>query len=695
MKTLGIFFIIVAIFFSPLVKGKLPVPSDSLVGLYHPWRDALASEFPRGLPFKNFLITDPIRQQIPWRKIVIDQWREGKLPRWNPFSFSGTPLAANIQSGAFYPLNVVFFVMPFPIAWTVLIILQPILAGIFLFVYLRNLKVNQWASLLGAITWSFSGFSIAWLTWGTMVHAALWLPLALLAIDKKRPYLLLFALAMSVFAGHSQIALYVFILIAVYAIYQKSFSFFPWLGAIFIALVQLVPFVRLVSQSGRFSELDSWTKPGWFLPWQHLAQFIAPDFFGNPTTLNYWGEWNYGEFIGYIGIVSLIFVFLALRLKESRFWVSIAVASLVLMLPNPIARLPILTSLQPTRLMVLASFSLSILTAFGFDRFLKERKKPFVQLFVLFIILLILWGFGILNPVSKRNLILPTGLFVFGSVFLYLPKKISTVALVAIIAFDLLRFGWKFTPFTDTKYFFPETAAIEFLQNQKKPFRVVSVDARILPPNTSAYYGIESIEGYDPIYLKTYEEFIAASERGKPDIAPPYGFNRIITPHNLDSPLISLLNVRYVLSLADIEQPYLHKVFQEGETRVYEDSRNLPRAFFVEGVVIEKNRQKILEKLFEKDFQPLKTAIIEKPMSLLSTPLMLTEYVSIVEYGSDAIKLDVQAENPRFLFISNMFYPGWQAKIDGELVEIYRTNYLFQGVIVPSGRHVIVLQYRG
>ena len=177
--------LITGIFFYPtILQKKLPVPSDSLVGLYHPWRDLYAQTNPQGIAFKNFLITDPIRQQIPWRKIAIDQWKQGIIPLWNPFSFSGTPLSANIQAGVFYPLNILFFVLPFPFAWTVLIVLQPIFAGFFLFMYLRHLKLTQWASLLGAIIWGFSGFNIAWLTWGTMVHTALWLPLALLATDK-------------------------------------------------------------------------------------------------------------------------------------------------------------------------------------------------------------------------------------------------------------------------------------------------------------------------------------------------------------------------------------------------------------------------------------------------------------------------------------------------------------------------------
>ena len=81
--------------------GYLPIPSDALVGLYHPFRDLYATEYPRGIPFKNFLITDPVRQQIPWRMLVVDLEKKLQIPPWNPYNFAGTPLLANFQTGAF------------------------------------------------------------------------------------------------------------------------------------------------------------------------------------------------------------------------------------------------------------------------------------------------------------------------------------------------------------------------------------------------------------------------------------------------------------------------------------------------------------------------------------------------------------------------------------------------------------------
>ena len=99
-----------AVFFYPTItKGLLPVPADTLIGLYHPWLDQAATTNPAGVPFKNFLITDPIRQQIPWKKLVIDDWKKGKVPVWNPYNFSGAPLLANFQSAVFSPLNFLYF----------------------------------------------------------------------------------------------------------------------------------------------------------------------------------------------------------------------------------------------------------------------------------------------------------------------------------------------------------------------------------------------------------------------------------------------------------------------------------------------------------------------------------------------------------------------------------------------------------
>ncbi|MBI2031281.1 MAG: YfhO family protein [Candidatus Levybacteria bacterium] len=751
-RLLPIFFIIFiafTFFWQFIFKSLYPIPSDTIVGLYHPFRDLYSKEFPRGVPFKNFLITDPVRQQYPWRYLAINLEKNLELPLWNPYNFAGTPLLANHQSAALYPLNLLFFILPFNFSWSILIILQPLLAGIFLFLYLNNFKLNRWAGIIGSITFSFSGFSIAWMEWNTILHTALWLPLILLATDKivfsikysvlsikNKNFLiwgLIFVLSLTsaFFAGHLQTFFYLFITSTVYLIVRWAqygrikkilFIFLIFYLLFFIlTFVQWYPLFQFILFSARSVDQIPWQNPGWFIPWQNLIQFIAPDFFGNPTTLNYWGEWNYGEFLGYIGVFPLIFSLYSLFFRRDRktlFFGTIFFLSLILALPTIFAKIPFILNIpfinttQPTRLLFLTDFSLAVLASFGFDYFLKmkNKKEIFHPIIFILIILICLWLFVYYGRnidknliidnllVAKRNIVLPTLIFLLSSLsiffYIFFHKKNKNVFLVfsvlvlSITIFDLFRAGWKFTPFTKKDYLFPQTKILSFLQEKNDNFRVMSTDSRILPPNFSIIYKIQSIEGYDPLYLRRYAELITASKRGVPNIKPPFGFNRIITPYNYSSKIIDLLGVKYILSLADLKSGALVKVFQEGEARVYENKNVLPRAFFVNEVKNVAGKTEAINEIFRSDFDPFKTAIVENFED--SQVGNKNGKVNIVEYRSNKIIINTENENKGFLVLTDSFYPTWRAEIDGVSTKIYLTNFDFRGIVIEEGKHEVV-----
>lgn len=708
------------------LESKLPIPSDTIIGLYHPFRDLYVKDYPNGIPFKNFLITDPVRQQYPWRELAITFEKKLQLPLWNPYNAAGTPLLANFQTAAFYPLNILFFILPFSFAWSVSIFMQPLLAGVFIYFYLTHTRLNKWASILGAITFSFSGFSIAWLEWNTVGHVALWLPLILLSIDKivarNKPLIwsgvFLFSIISSFYAGHLQTFFYLFVLSGAYFIAkwfqfgrQKNiFILFLILNSLFIILTsaQWMPTLHLIGESAREVDQIDWQKEGWFIPWQHLIQFVAPDFFGNPTTLNYWGAWNYAEFIGYAGILPLILAIFALffrRDKKTLFFGTFFFLSLLFSLPTIFAKLPFLlqipfiSSAQPTRLLFLTDFSLAVLCALGFDYFLRNKKgMPSVVGFV-GIVLVGAWIFASTQnlAVAKRNLILPTAVFFLSGIVIFLfsrfqkqQRVILLLCFIAIVAtgVDLVRFGLKFTPFTNSEYVFPKTEIISFLQGREGYFRIMATDPRILPPNFSVIYRLQSIDGYDPLYLRRYGELIAASERENPDIAPPFGFNRIITPHRYDSKIIDLLGVKYILSLSDISSPKLTKVFQEGQTRIYENKDVLPRAFFVEQVNRMHLKKDVIKRMFADDFGPKTEALIEEQVNIHPKPVTVGK-INIIHYSQNNVSIKTENSGDGFLVLTDSFYPTWHAKIDGKETKIYRTDYNFRGIFVPKGNHLI------
>lgn len=759
-----LFVVVVLIFFYPFfLQGKIPIPADTIVGMYHPWRDVTWDNYKTGVPFKNFLITDPVRQQYVWRNLAVDEVKKGNLPLWNPYSFSGTPLLAGFQGAPFYPLNILFFILPFHLAWGILVVLQPLLAGLFLYAYLRVMNVSKSSSILGALSFSFSGFSIAWLEWNTIGHVATWLPLILLSIEKifqtisrhaelvsasKRSrtkfgmtndkeliiwsLIFIFSLVPQFFAGHLQIFFYSFLIILAYLIARiistkknklKIILLFVICFLLFalITSTQWLPTLQFILLSARDFDHGSWMKEGWFIPWQHLIQFIVPDFFGNPATGNYWGIWNYGEFIGYIGIIPLILVIYALlfrRDKKTFFFGGLVFVSLIFALPTPLAKLPyqlqitLISTSQPTRLIFITDFALSILAALGLDYFLKNKTSVIQIIKVLILngfIFAFLWLF-VLNKLSflpfvirpedlivaKRNLIFPTLLFASSSILLMAFFKIKNsifkllfvICFMLFVIFDLFRFGWKFTPFTKDEWIFPATKMINILKEDKENFRVMSLDRRIMPPNFSVNYRIQDIAGYDPLYLKNYSQFIASYGRNEPDLSPA-AFNRIITPTNFESFFTDLLGVKYILSLDPIQSDKLNLVTSEGKTLLYQNMRVFPRAFFAEKAIKVDTSKEIIETMFNLNDDLRRIAVVSDNMGLIPQKISPDEKIKIIEYSNDFVKLDTHSSIPRLLVLTDIYYPSWKVYIDGSKAQLIQVDLIFRGVVIPQGNHIV------
>jgi hypothetical protein len=747
-------------FWKFIFQGLLPIPADTIPGLYYPYREIYSNTNPNGIPFKNFLITDPVRQHIPWRKLIIEEIKQKQLPLWNPYTFAGYPLFANIQSAPLYIFNFLFIIFNFNLAWSALILIQILFAGLGMFAYLKKIRLTELASLLGAITYMFSGIMVAWLTWGTIGHVLIWLPVLLLVVEsvfekirkKSNKAIVIYTVILSIVefimwsAGHFQISLYVTIFLFLYAIAKtylllirsdkknrknltrKLFLFYSlWfcLTAVFCAILW-VPLVNFLRVSYRIMDVNLWLKEGWFIPWKHLVQFLVPDYFGNPSTMNYWGTWNYGELVGYMGVGSLMLVFLALfgrKDKKTLFYGSMFFLLLFLATPTYIAKLPFLLNmpifsvLQPTRYLSLIVFSLCTLSALGFDSLLcaKISLRLFLTMIIFYIIVfLILWIITILGKsgsiqgvdsnnfsVAFRNLILPTLTMLFSTILLLIlffrpmkkrgVKVIASLLFLLILTFDLIRFGWKFTPFVKAEYLYPETDSIQFLKNKEGIFRIMSTDDTIFPPNMTIMHKLQTLDGYDPLFLSDYGKFIAAWKRNKPDISY-FDFNRIITVHDFENRFADLLGVKYVISKAPLDNPKLTLIHTSGSMYIYENNQAFPRAFFVEGILNAENPQKAIELLFEKSINLNKYAVVINAPDITYYPLNSEESVEIQEYSSNKILVQTKSDQERFLVLSDAYYPSWKAYINGVDTPIYKTNFAFRGILVPKGNHTIIFQ---
>jgi hypothetical protein len=261
------------------------------------------------------------------------------------------------------------------------------------------------------------------------------------------------------------------------------------------------------------------------------------------------------------------------------------------------------------------------------------------------------------------------------------------IVLIGITTFDLLFFAGKYTPFASTNYFYPTTKTLAFLQRQPGQFRIMTTTRQILSPNIATHYHIQSIDGYDPLYLMRYGELMAASERGKPDISSPFGFNRIVVANQTNSPIVDLLGVKYVLSLTERSDPKLKKVFQEGETRVYENTKALPRAFFVTHVQKTSSKQHAIAKLFDSKIDLRDIAVIEDTQ--LDSRSFTAGSAQIIDYEANKVVVRTTSSGDGFLVLTDTFYPTWHVTVDGNSREIIRTDFNFRGVVVPKGNHTV------
>ncbi len=748
-----ILFLIIIFFYPVFLQGKLPIPADTITGMYYPFKDVSFAGYPAGVPYKNFLTTDPVRQQYVWRYAAMSQMVNGVLPLWNPYSFSGTPLLANFQSASFYPLNTLFIFLPFDVAWTILIIVQPLLAGMFLYFYLKEIGVGETGAFIGSVAFAFSGFSIAWLEWNTVLQTALWLPLLLLSIEKiiqaisnlqnsklqaKKKKIIIwvgiftFSLIFSFFAGHLQIFFYEFIVTNFYLAIKILLArknklriillfLFCYLLFVILTLVQWLPSLRFILLSARNVDQGNYTHvAGWFLPWQNLVQFIAPDFFGNPATNNYWGVWNYGEFVGFIGILPLIFALYALVFHYSKkvlFFGTVFFLSLIFALPNVFSMLPfslhipLLSSSQPTRLMFLVDFSLSILSALGYEKISSDKniRKILCVLIPVAAVFILLWIFVLkfslfkLNisaadiSVSKRNLFLPSIVYLFSAVLLLwvASKKMNNKVplfflLIIIFIAEIFRFGWKFTPFSKSEFLYPPTTVTNFIKRDNKSnFRIMATDRRIMPPNFSVYYKLQDVAGYDPLYLLLYNRFAASWGRGKTDIDAA-SFNRIVTPSNYDSFFSDLLGVKYILSFGPLKSSKLRYIMTEGNTYLYENTKFFPRAFFAGNIVIASNPQEEMDKMYSLADNLRNTVVLNKNVDIKPQKKGLeNDKAEIVHYEANDVQIKVVTTEDRLLVLTDIYYPSWKASIDEKPAEILKADFLLRAIVVPKGEHTI------
>ena len=345
----------------------------------------------------------------PRRLFAADCIWSGILPLWNPHLACGVPFLANLQSSVFYPLSVIYYILPFQAGFTCFIVLHYFLAGLFMFLLMRNWKYDILSSITAAMVFMFGGYMVSILDNVAFLTSGVWLPLIVLFFDRslreKRPVWLVLtgvAIGVQILGGDaSSYVLSTFVFMGAYLLYVVSskrhlpmgekgrlFLALPlaWIIGLSLAAVTLVPFIEFVSCSTRAEGLSYGTLTRWSYHPLELFQLLVPFIFGTTVPMCRWfGQFWLDTF--YMGVFPLLMVVFCIFWSAGRFrlfLLSIVFLSLFMAFGsyNPLfdlmATLPGVNRVQyPVKYLFLASFSLSLLSGMGFSSLFGslEHKK--------------------------------------------------------------------------------------------------------------------------------------------------------------------------------------------------------------------------------------------------------------------------------------------------------------------------------
>ncbi len=735
-----------------MLRGLIPLPTDALAGAYYPWAGQDWG-FVAGIPYKNISLTDVFSQLYPWRSLAMDLIRQGNLPLWNPFSFSGIPLLGNWQSAPFYPLNIIMLIFGNMQGYGMMVFLQPILAAIFMYVFLKQLKLSNVAAALGGLVSAYSGFVMVYLEYATIGQIMLWLPLILYLIEKyfeKRQIRYLAMSAIFLFpvltGGFFQPAFYVVLIVCFYWLFRSLSTTssinklrLVGIGAAFIlagvatAAVQLLSTSELLRFSIRNLDHNIVEYHYGLLPIQNLVSFLAPDFFGNPATGNYWGAIQYQEATGYFSAIALALViagvFTRKRTWRLNLFTGLFVTSIIFAFDSPIGRLvyqlkfPLLSTGYASRWLIITAFSGAFLAATTVD--IVNRKKLGLILGGFLGLLILIYGLiwktllpidPAYVPVALRNLLLPIALLVAAmAVCTFIRNKNwAKWLLLLLIAFDLGRFTIKFTPFSKPQYTNRAIPVFEYIKDQSKVDRVISEKGPILPANTWMYPKLYSPTGYDPLLIKDYAVFFRILDmdvKKNIEAGDRFGggsFSRYLNLFNLRSPLLDLVGAKYLLAVkydsfgmirpwgkineAGVNLSRYKPVFEDGETVVLQNQTVLPRTVLFYTAESETDNERAIEKLVS-GFDFRNKLLIDKKNPTQYIPGK-DDTVEITSYSANEVDFQVKTQNGAYLFLSDTFFPGWQVSINGKLGEILRADSTFRAVEVPPGKSNVEMVYR-
>ena len=302
-----------------------------------------------------------------------------------------------------------------------------------------------------------------------------------------------------------------------------------------------------------------------------------------------------------------------------------------------------------------------------------------------------------------------------GFLYAYFSAKLSYTVLLLLLfgiqSYDLLQVGLRFVPESGFTRQNPYDSV--FMERQARPLdRFIQqniydeagiYEHRVLPlldnpfNNAVPSYFYPTIGGYSGAKLSLFQDVFMSNNAALFD--GPFGIN-------LD--LLRLFNTKYITYGGNLNVPGVVPVYSSEQGSVYEVQDILPKAFFVDSVRLVNSGPEAFDYLKNPgriDFSSValvelddlwEDQAIETINSLPTSTLVdSTSLVNVTKYTGAELELSIERFSTGFLVINELYYPaGWKAYLNGEEIQIYKTNYFLRGLIIPPGNHELILDFQ-
>jgi len=683
------------------------------------------------LPGQIFILRDSFHIFYPEWKFEAQVYGQGYFPLWNPYEYLGLPFLAITLPAAFYPVIALFCLLPFDPGFALYIASHYLLAGLFMWLLLRRLKLGPAVGLIGAVSYMLSGYLVSMQGTLNYLTPLPWLPLLLLAFDHllDRPRLRTLLLAAALFAvpilvGDPFSELIWLLILLVWLRLRPASEHLPprpalvllaglvALSGLLIAL-QVLPALELGPFSEKVAGYSFAEVTRWSFPPSRVREWLFPPVRISPQSPSVWALSSY---FGLVPLLGLLLLFWTRRPRLTLGLASLALFFLLLACGHytPLYRLVVLlpgmaSFRYPEKFLAPVTFLWILLASLGLERLeetpehrsssrLASRALAVAASLAGVALVARFAGLG-----SDHTLLVSLILLI---IFLahYLEPRIRPLApfaLVLLAWLDLHTAHHRLLTLAPISRFQDEPRAAQILRELEpgdSPSFRIHRDPLLRPPAPGADWTFADQRRFDHdtllpnramnAGLTDYLGYTPARPQWVPELA---GIS--------DRRLWSLAGVKYVLWGLEGGQP-----LDAGELAALEEARRLPEL----NLLIFRNREALPRAYAVSGARWARTRIEAKSM-LLETDLSrqavlfgsgqdqagsLLAPARILKFGDQQAELAVELEHPGYLVLSDSYFPGWQARVNGQPARILRANYLVRAVAVPACSSRIVFLYR-